>query len=455
MLAVGIDIGTTNLVAVAFDTQHRRLAAVASARNTADVTPKEHRAEGWSELDLEQVFETAEALLSRLSETLGQRREEVRTIGVTGQMHGAAFVNAFNCPLRPATTWQDQRARDLIEEMIARAGGEKAFERTGCLPSAGYLGATAYWLARHEALPSSATLCTIPDAVAAWLANAPTHSGYSLAASTGLFDVRSKEWDGEIIGALGLTRLQLAPAIEDGTPLGRLRPEIADRLHLPSDVTVCAAIGDHQASLIGSECVAPECVHVNIGTGAQLSKVVREFLPADPERGIETRPFLGGLYIRSGAALAGGRTFALLITFFRSVFDLLGVTPPDESTMYAAITRAALETQPEGLQAETCFDGTRHDPQRRAKLVGLSAKNFTAAHLARAITEGVADELWSFAEAIGVRAGSDLHGAGNGLRRNAALRAAIAARFGAEPRLPDWEEEAAVGAALLAARHLT
>ncbi|MCL6512299.1 MAG: hypothetical protein K6U78_16630, partial [Anaerolineae bacterium] len=45
-----------------------------------------------------------------------------------------------------------------------------------------------------------------------------------------------------------------------------------------------------------------------------------------------------------------------------------------------------------------------------------------------------------------------LIGSGNALRRNALLREAISQRFGLPVRVPEWEEEAAVGAAMIATR---
>ncbi|MCX7938152.1 MAG: hypothetical protein N2545_01760, partial [Thermoflexales bacterium] len=63
MIALGVDIGTTSITAVAFDVEHRRLLAKASALNMADVTPAERRAEGWAELDLDRVFAAVLAVL--------------------------------------------------------------------------------------------------------------------------------------------------------------------------------------------------------------------------------------------------------------------------------------------------------------------------------------------------------------------------------------------------------
>ncbi|MDW8054967.1 MAG: FGGY family carbohydrate kinase [Anaerolineae bacterium] len=456
MIALGVDIGTTSITAVAFDVEHRRLLAKASALNMADVTPAERRAEGWAELDLDRVFAAVLAVLSEVVLQLGTAATRARVLGVTGQMHGTAVLDrAGRRSLRPAITWQDQRAAPLIPQMLARVDVAEAGASCGCLPAAGYLGATLFWMQQHGQLPKDAVACCIPDAIAAWLAGCAPTMGDTLAASTGIFDIVHNEWSRPWLEALALPPSLLPRVVASGAPLGTLNAELTRHLGLPSEVIVHAAIGDHQASLVGSECIAPNCLHINVGTGAQVSLVSEHFLPPNPELGIETRPFVDQLYLRSGAVLSGGQTFAILLRFFRSVFDLFGVAVPDEAEMYRVVVQAALSAPSgaEGVRAETSFDGARHAPDKRASLSGLSRANFSAANLCRAIVEGVAEELWQFAQAMGVKRGlrASIVGAGNAIRRNAALRQALADRFGAELVVPPWEEEAAVGAAWRAA----
>lgn len=455
-IALGVDIGTTTITAVAFDLANECLLAKASALNAADATPESRRAEGWAELDFERALVIALEVLAHVVQQLGETSKQVRAIGITGQMHGTVLLDqAGTRSLRPAITWQDQRAVTLIPEMLARIGGTEAYASCGCLPATGYLGATLFWLQRHNQLPTGAIACCVPDAVAVRLAGCTPVMGDSLAASAGVFDIVHGEWSRAWLDALGLPSALLPLIVPSGAPIGNLSPMLARRLGLPEQVTIHAALGDHQASLIGSGCTEPGCLHLNVGTSAQVSLVTDSFAPPDPAHGIETRPFIGGRYLRSGAVLSGGQTFAVLLRFFRSVFDMFNVTAPEEGEMYAAMVQAALGDGAGGIHAETTFDGARYAPDKRASLTGLTRANFTAANLCRAITQGVAEELWQFAQAMGVQAG--LHpralGAGNAVRRNAALRQALAKRFGIELIIPPWEEEAAVGAARLVASY--
>jgi sugar (pentulose or hexulose) kinase len=226
---------------------------------------------------------------------------------------------------------------------------------------------------------------------------------------------------------------------------------MAEATGLPEGLPVFVGIGDNQASFLGSVGRRDDAVLVNVGTGAQVSAYVDQFR-YDPL--LETRPFPGGGYLLAWAGLCGGRSYALLERFYRAVGEqLCGAAA---GPLYEAMNRlaASVPRGAGGVVCEPLFTGTRQDPGLRASWAGLSAENFTPAHLTRALLEGMARTFRTGYEAI-ARAGGGgktrLVGAGNGLRENAVLAQCVAEEFGLPLRLPPHREEAAYGAALLAA----
>lgn len=115
---------------------------------------------------------------------------------------------------------------------------------------------------------------------------------------------------------------------------------------------------------------------------------------------------------------------------------------------------AEIEAGAGGLRWLPLFTGTRENPELRASLTGMSPENFTPGHISRALLEGMATVfqcgLQEIEAALGCRR-TRLVGAGNGLRENAVLAAILATQFGMPVLLPKHREEAAFGAALLAA----
>src|SRR5439155_4785850 len=139
---------------------------------------------------------------------------------------------------------------------------------------------------------------------------------------------------------------------------------------LPASVPVFGAIGDNQASFLGSVANPKHSVLVNVGTGGQVAAFIDRFT-FDPR--LETRPFPHGGYLLVCPGLCGGRTYATLERFFRQVggqvFDL-----SKQDALYPAMNRLAAAVPPgaDGLRCEPFFTGTRQDPELRASWSGMS-----------------------------------------------------------------------------------
>lgn len=458
-LYLGLDVGTTTLSTVILDMQSGSLKAKHTVVHDAEATSAQDKARGRAELDLERLYpQMLRALIEAVTQ-VGAERAWVRGIGVTGQMHGLALLGADNRPLGPAITWQDRRAQEQIpdssetylERFISLAGGPLAFERMGCLPATGYLGVTLFWLKLNSQLPPPpARACFIPDAAVSFLTGCPPCTDPTDGGSSGIMDIVARQWDWPLIERLGLPRELFPPVRESGERAGELRPELARELGLPQGTPVCVALGDNQASFLGSVREPETSLLINVGTGSQLSALAERF---QRPPGLDVRYFPGGKYLLVGAGLFGGRSYSYLREFFRRVGAAFFGGRGDEE-LYEEMNRLAAQVPPgaDGLRCSPLFTGTRADPTLRGSFTGITPENLTPGHLTRALLEGMAEGFYAFYEQmrplLGPRA--QLIGSGNGLRRNPLLAQILAERFGMPLSIPVLEEEAAVGAALLA-----
>jgi sugar (pentulose or hexulose) kinase len=458
-VVLGIDLGTTSLTALALDVSTGELLAVRTVANDSEITLPPDRARGRCEWQAHILVGLACSCLRGIAGQLGDRRAEIAGLGITGQQHGVLLVDDHLTPLTAFINWQDRRGHDPFpgsdKTYLQRAlelAGPDAPRRTGCRLAAGYMAVTLLWLREHGLLPDGARACFLTDYFAALLTGEVPVTDATCAASSGVFDLASRDWDPALLHALGLPRAFFPDVRPSGALLGGVTAALAEPTGLPAGLPVFVGIGDNQASFLGSVARREDTVLVNVGTGGQVTAFGTR---AGEDTEVETRPFPPDGYLLVSAGLSGGRAYAVLERFYRSVgAQLCGLCEPE--SLFPAMNRlaAAVPAGAAGLVCEPFFTGTRAHPEVRASLRGVSAENFTPAHLTRALLEGMARAFRTGYDHIArsrTRACTELVGAGNGLRENALLAHLVSEAFGLPLQLPAHREEAAYGAALLAA----
>jgi sedoheptulokinase len=161
-------------------------------------------------------------------------------------------------------------------------------------------------------------------------------------------------------------------------------------------------------------------------------------------QGIETRPYFDGKYLAVGAALCGGRAYAVLKDFYKAI--LTQAADLDDQAVYG-IMNNFLKADGEPLSVDTRFAGTRSDESIRGSINGISTENLTPASLTKGVLAGMVGELYDLYSSMGVKI-SGITGSGNGIRKNKALISLAEDVFGYKMKIPSHTEEAAFGAAL-------
>ncbi len=432
MISLGIDIGTTSLSAIALDANDGTVLSASSIPNKSAAKT----ANAWERRqDPGVIFAAVSAMLDELL----ARYRPVVSIGLTGQMHGVLYLDKRGRAVSDLYTWQDGRGGLPYQQgSYASYLSELASQPV----STGFGACTHAWFTYNHALPQdAATLCTIADYIALRLTSRTEpllHASH--AAGIGMFDRQRGEFDRDMIRRAGLDASFFPKTCADFMVLGEYG----------QGVPVCTAIGDNQASFLGSVSAMAQSVLINIGTGAQISMLAGP----DPNSGgsVERRPLSGSSSLLVGSALCGGKAYALLEEFLRSCLRLAGI---ERDSLYNDMNRAAAGGVPDGnpLIVSTRFAGTRSDPAERGAIGNIGMDNFDAVHLVQGTLRGIARELHGLYLQMKGEAGAEakqIIGSGNAIRRNQALVRALQEMFGLPVLLPAHQEEASYGAALAA-----
>ncbi len=428
MKAIGIDIGTTTISTVVVQTDNMEVIESKTIQNGSFIKTEQE----WERIqDAALIIHKAKEVLDDFL----KRYDDIGSIGLTGQMHGILYLNQEGGCISPLYTWQDGRGnlvgfegKTLVQEIN---------EKYGIRTAVGYgLVTHIYNMRRNLVSAGGVSFCTVSDYLGMVLTGRRQpllHS--SMAASLGFFNSRESSFEREILQSVGVDLSMLPEVTGEAAVLGEYQ-----------GIPVTAAVGDNQASFLGSVGLRAETVLLNMGTGGQISVLSDQYFEAP---GIEARPFVQGKYLLAGSSLCGGRAYAILEKFLRSYIVAAGGEDQDQFGTMLRLAEIG-EKLSDGMQITTTFNGTRINPALRGSISNISEDNFTPEGMVYGVLQGMAQELYNMYSLIHEGTGiiaRQLIASGNGLRRNPVLQRIFEKMFGAGLTMASCQEEAASGAA--------
>jgi sedoheptulokinase len=452
---IGVDIGSSSIKAVLFAPE---IPKVLKSENRPLNSRVLSLPLGRFEENPISISDLVLEVLSVLAQYARENDHKIKAIALTGQMHGGLMVDEKLKPLKNFITWQDKRGDE-----IAASGKTFADELaeisvkdpTGAGIHTGFLITTMYWYHKtNTPIPSNENVKIL--GIYDWLTSilvGRAVTDISSAAAWGCYDPILLEWRSDLLAAASIDPQMLPEVAEPGAELGKIDKAISQEIGLDADVGIYGSIGDTQGAYLGSECKTDE-VLINIGTGSQSMWEMPRTAQMEATEGTDIRYLRDGRYIACAPTLAGGEAYRLVCDFFReTVRAFAGIEITDEDA-FSTMNRIAQESSSHGLTFDPIFQGSKfRGDLARGAINGISVDNFHPGQLARALVEGMIEEVARPFFASGEKANRvGLVGAGGAIRRNSALRRVAEERFSVPLRLGRFDDEAAVGAAMLCGR---
>jgi glycerol kinase len=440
---LALDQGTTSSRAIVFGRDGR---AVASAHQEL---PQIFPAPGQVEHDPESIWSTQ---LAVAREALAKARlsgSDLAAIGLTNQRETTILWDRHTGrPVHNAIVWQSRVSAPLCEE-LKREGHEELFRsRTGLVLDAYFSGTKVKHLLdtipglRARAEHGDVLFGTV-DTFLIWrLTGGQRHvTDASNASRTLMLDIRTLDWDDELLRILGVPRRMLPEVRPSSEVYGTTDPAL-----LGAAVPIAGVAGDQQAATFGQACFEPGSAKNTYGTGCFLLL------------NTGTTPIVSrnGLITTIGWQLGGDVTYCLEGSVFiaGAVVQWLrdGLRAIDTSAQVEALARTVEDSG--GVYLVPAFVGLGApywDPYARGVIVGLT-RGTAVGHVARAAVESMAYQTRDVLDAMQRDAGLRLHQlkVDGGAAVNDALLQFQADLLGVTVRRPVVAETTALGAAYLA-----
>lgn len=440
-LCIGLDVGTSGVKAILSAPDGAILASVTEEYPL--LTPKP----GWTEQEPEAWWAASCKALGTLA---AKAEGSIHGIGLTGQMHGAVFLDADGEVIRPALLWNDQRTASECAEIEERVGAARLREVTGNPALTGFQAPKILWLRNNEP-EGYARLkhVLLPKDFVRFRLTGGLATDASDAAGTLLLDLKDRDWSSEILAALEIDPDWLPQVHEGPEVTGKVSEAGAAASGLPEGLPVIAGGGDNAAAAVGSGVVNAGSGFVSLGTSGVVF-VATDEATLDPEGRLHAFCHaVPGRYHLMAVILAAGGS----LRWYRDTLARVSVDKGDGG--YGEIFSRASEVEP---GADDLFylpylagERTPHmDPFARGAFAGLTLAHDDR-HMARAVIEGVSFALkdgLTLIQALGV-APDSLFAVGGGAR-SATWRHWLAAILDTSLQCLEAEEGPAMGAALLA-----
>lgn len=438
---LGIDLGTSSLKCMLAEEDGSTWTV--AEREYPILSPNS----GWSEQDPEAWWQMTVEAVQDVIARAGVQGSDVKAVGMSGQMHGAVFLDGQARPLRPAIIWPDQRSAAQCQQVYQKIGYERLAEIAGSGVFTGFMLASLLWVKQHEVHTWDRLACVLfpKDYVRYRLAGQPA-TDVTDASGGLLLDIRIRDWSHELMGQLGIPAGILPHVVESQEVAGQLASQAAHALGLKAGTPVVAGAADQATGALGSGMVAPGIVAATLGTGGQLVTLLST---PQTDRQLRVHTFCHALpetWYLLGATLSAGLAFRWLRD---------AVLREPQSGAYEWMTSLAEEAPPgaEGLLFLPYLVGERvvkQEAQARGAFYGLTLRHHHA-HLIRATMEGVVFSLRCVLDVfhqLGVRP-SQIIASGGGARSHL-WRQMMADIFHAPVIHLGVQEQSALGAVMLA-----
>ncbi|MBV9498869.1 MAG: glycerol kinase GlpK [Acidobacteriaceae bacterium] len=343
---------------------------------------------GWVEHDPMEIWSSQFGVAMEALAQANARPDSVAAIGITNQRETAILWNKKSGePIHNAIVWQDRRTSGFCDQLREQGHEPLIQRRTGLVVDAYFSASKIRWMldnvpgARERAERGELAFGTVDTWLIWKLTEGKRHiTDVTNASRTMLFDLRTQQWDDELLQLLKIPRSLLPEVVGSSEVCGESSGVL-------KGVPIAGIAGDQQAALFGQMCTQAGMVKCTYGTGAFMLLNTGDQPVASKTRLLTTVAWrVNGKteYALEGSVFIAGAVVQWLrdeLQMIRSASEIeeLAASVPDTAGVYLVPAFSGL--------------GAPHwDQYARGAIVGVT-RGTKRAHIARAALEGIAFQV--------------------------------------------------------------
>jgi len=388
---IALDQGTTSSRAVVFNRNSEIVAIKSKSLNQIYPLP------GWVEHNGLEIWKDQLEVLRDVVKSSGITPEEVDCIGITNQRETVVIWDRkTGIPIYNGIVWQCRRTAAICDDLKSKGLIGIIKEKTGLVIDAYFSGTKIKWIldnvagARERARAGELLAGTI-DSWLVWnLTGGKVHvTDYSNASRTMLYNIKSLDWDGELLDELDIPVGMLPEVVPSSGVLGEISKEI-----LGAGIPISGIAGDQQAALFGQACFDKGSAKNTYGTGCFILMNTGK-IPVESNNNLLTTIAWdigdGVEYALEGSVFNAGSS----VQWLRDEMGLIESAPQSEAEALRVPDTGGVYVVP----AFTGLGAPYWDMYARGTIVGIT-RGTKKEHIIRATLEAIAYQSRDVLEAM-------------------------------------------------------
>ena len=256
---IGIDLGTSSIKTVLID-ENQKIIDTASK-----LIPLQNLKSGYYEQDPETWFNATLSCLNNLRNNNNKEYAVVKSIGISGQMHGATLLDKNNEILRPCILWNDTRS---VKECIEIENKYPNFKKkSGNIAMPGFTAPKLLWIKKNEKdIFNKINKVLLPKDYLRFKFTGSFFSDMSDSSGTLWLDVKKRKWSDELLKITNLSIDNMPKLVEGSEPSDSMLKSISNNLGFKNEVVFAGGAGDQAAGAIGAGVIKTEQSMISLGT---------------------------------------------------------------------------------------------------------------------------------------------------------------------------------------------
>ena len=382
---IGIDIGTTSTKSILFNS-HGNI-----EKKVVKEYPIYSEYHDFREQDPEEIFNAVIETTKTLIEKSNVHRNDIKFISFSAMMHSLIAVDKDCKPLTKCIILADNRSEKYVKKFKENGLGKKLYLKTGtpCHPMSPFY--KLLWMKDNNAeiFKKSYKFVSIKSYIFYKFFNKYVED-YSIASSSGIFNIFNMKWDDEILNILDIDEDKLPKTVPTTFTIKNLNKEYIGYMGLTEDTVFVIGASDGCLANLGANVIKKDAAVATIGTSGAVRIVSDKPLTDDLERTF-CYVLTEDKYVVGGAINNGGIVYRW---FKENLCENESITAKEQGKdTYEILNKYVeeIEAGSNGLLFLPFLSGERApywDADLRGAFVGIGDIH-NKKHMTRALIEGI------------------------------------------------------------------